>query len=47
MEFDINSLRSLATVVSFVMFVGIVAWAFSSGKTADFEQAAKLPFEQD
>jgi cytochrome c oxidase cbb3-type subunit 4 len=47
MEFDINSLRSLATVVSFVMFVGIVAWAFSSRKTADFEQAAKLPFEQD
>ncbi len=47
MEFDINSLRSLATVVSFVMFVGILVWAFSSRKTADFEQAAKLPFEQD
>jgi cytochrome c oxidase cbb3-type subunit 4 len=47
MEFDINSLRSLATVVSFVMFVGILVWTFSGRKTADFEQAAKLPFEQD
>jgi cytochrome c oxidase cbb3-type subunit 4 len=47
MEFDINSLRSLATVVSFVVFIGILVWAFSSRKSADFEQAAKLPFEQD
>jgi cytochrome c oxidase cbb3-type subunit 4 len=47
MEFDINSLRSLATVVSFLMFIGIIAWAYSSRKNADFEQAAKLPFEQD
>lgn len=47
MELDINALRSLATVVSFVMFIGIVAWAYSSRKSADFEQAAKLPFEQD
>ncbi len=47
MEFDINSLRSLVTVASFIMFVGIVVWTFSSRKTADFEQAAKLPFEQD
>lgn len=47
MEFDINALRSLATVVSFLMFIGIIAWAYSRGKAADFEQAANLPFEQD
>ena len=47
MEFDINSLRSLATVVSFVVFIGILVWTYSSRKVADFEQAAKLPFEQD
>jgi cytochrome c oxidase cbb3-type subunit 4 len=47
MELDINALRSLATVVSFLAFIGIVAWAYSSRKSADFEQAAKLPFEQD
>ena len=47
MEFDINSLRSLATVVSFLTFIGIVAWAYSGRKAADFEKAANLPFEQD
>jgi cytochrome c oxidase cbb3-type subunit 4 len=47
MEFDINTLRSAATVVSFITFIGIVAWAYSRGKKGDFEQAANLPFEQD
>jgi cytochrome c oxidase cbb3-type subunit IV len=47
MEFDINALRSLVTVISFIVFVGIVAWAYSGRKSADFEQAANLPFEQD
>ncbi len=47
MEFDINTLRSLATVVSFITFIGIIIWAFSRRNTADFEQAANLPFEQD
>lgn len=47
MELDINSLRSLATVVSFFTFIGIIVWAYSRRKTADFEKAANLPFEQD
>ena len=47
MELDINTLRSAATVVSLIVFVGIIAWAWSSRNAADFEQAAKLPFAQD
>jgi len=47
MDFDINTLRSLATVASFVTFVGIVVWACSGRNTRDFEEAANLPFEQD
>ena len=47
MDFDINTLRSLATVVSFVTFIGIVVWADSGRNAADFETAARLPFEQD
>jgi cytochrome c oxidase cbb3-type subunit 4 len=47
MELDINTLRSLATVVSFITFVGIVAWAYSRRNAADFDEAANLPFEQD
>ncbi|MDD5029005.1 MAG: CcoQ/FixQ family Cbb3-type cytochrome c oxidase assembly chaperone [Rhodoferax sp.] len=47
MEFDINSLRSMATVVGLVTFIGIIAWAYARSNAADFEQAARLPFEQD
>jgi cytochrome c oxidase cbb3-type subunit 4 len=47
MDFDINTLRSLATVVSFITFIGIVAWAYSRRNADDFESAANLPFDQD
>ncbi|GAB4203959.1 cbb3-type cytochrome c oxidase subunit 3 [Tibeticola sp.] len=47
MDFDINTLRSLTTVLSFVLFIGIFAWAWSRKRTKDFEEAANLPFEQD
>lgn len=47
MEFDVNFLRSLSTVVSFLSFLGIIVWAFSRKNAADFEKAAHLPFEQD
>ena len=44
---DVNTLRSITTVVSLVVFLGIVLWAWSRRRSADFEQAANLPFEQD
>jgi len=47
MEIDINTLRSVATVASFITFIGIVWWASSKRRTADFSEAANLPFEQD
>ncbi len=47
MEFDINTLRSIATVVSFITFIGILVWAYSRRNAADFEEASKLPFEQE
>ena len=39
--------RSLMTVVSFVTFIGIVWWAYSARRGADFEAAANLPFADD
>ncbi len=41
---DLNDLRTLITTVSFVVFVGIVYWAYSSRQKAGFEEAANLPF---
>ncbi len=44
---DINVLREIVTVVSFLTFIGIVAWAVAPGNRARFEQAARLPLEEE
>ena len=44
---DINMLRSIVTVVAFVVFIGIVIWAWSARNRERFDDAARLPFEQD
>ncbi|SFC20825.1 cytochrome c oxidase cbb3-type subunit 4 [Polaromonas sp. OV174] len=44
---DINLLRSIVTVLTFIVFAGIVAWAWSSRNAASFDEAAQLPFKQD
>ena len=44
---DINTLRSIVTVLTFVAFIGIVWWAMSRRNQASFDEAAKLPFGQD
>jgi len=44
---DVNTLRSVTTMLSLLVFLGIVCWAWSKRRSADFEQAAQLPFDQD
>ncbi|MDP3087296.1 MAG: cbb3-type cytochrome c oxidase subunit 3 [Methylotenera sp.] len=44
---EINTLRILATVASFIVFIGIIIWALRNRKSSDFEEAANLPFKED
>ncbi len=44
---DVNDLRSIVTVVSMITFLGIVAWAWSRGNRASFDEAARLPFADE
>ena len=44
---DINDLRSIATVISLLTFLGIVAWAWSKRNQSNFDEAARLPFNED
>ena len=37
-------LGSVMTVVSFLVFIGIVMWACSSRRRGEFEAAAQAPF---
>lgn len=43
---DVNDLRIAVTVLSFVVFLGIVAWALSRKNRARFADAAQLPFRE-
>jgi cytochrome c oxidase cbb3-type subunit IV len=44
---DVNTLRALLTLICFVLFLGIVAWAWSSRSRLRFEEAARLPLDDD
>ena len=39
-----TTLSSIFTVLSFLLFLGIVAWAWSSRRRAEFAAAANAPF---
>jgi cytochrome c oxidase cbb3-type subunit 4 len=44
---DINTLRSAVTVISLLVFLGIVAWAWSRRNRERFDEAARLPFQDE
>jgi cytochrome c oxidase cbb3-type subunit 4 len=44
---DINSLRSIATVLAFVAFIAIFVWVFGKSRKSGFDEAANLPFADD
>jgi len=44
---DIQILRSIVTVMSFLAFLGIVWWAYSAPRKAAFDEAARLPLDDD
>jgi cytochrome c oxidase cbb3-type subunit 4 len=47
MDFDVNDLRSIMTVLTFLIFVGIVWWAYSDHRKTVYEEAAQLPLDDD
>ena len=44
---SITVIQSLWTILVMVTFLGIVAWAFSSKRKSAFDEAARLPFEDE
>jgi len=44
---DLGTFRSLVTVLSLAVFVGIVWWACARRNKSRFDEAARLPFESD
>ncbi len=39
--------QSVWTVIVFVVFIGIVVWAYSSRRKADFDKAGRMAMDDD
>jgi cytochrome c oxidase cbb3-type subunit 4 len=44
---DIGTFRGVITVVLMMLFIALVVWAFSRRRKKDFDEAARLPLEED
>ena len=44
---DLGTFRGLVTGVLLVLFIWLVAWAWSKSRRADFEAAARLPLDDE
>jgi cytochrome c oxidase cbb3-type subunit IV len=45
MHMDLNDVRSLVTLLSLVLFVGVMTWTWRPGRRAAHDAAARLPFD--
>lgn len=44
---DYTFLSSLMTVMTLFVFLAIVVWAYDGRRHAQFEEASRLPFDED
>ena len=44
---DINLFRGLMTALLLVLFVGVWVWAWLPSRKRDFDEAARLPLDED
>ena len=44
---DFALIHSIWTVMMFILFIGIVIWAWSAKRKPQFDEAARLPLEDD
>ncbi len=44
---DINDMRSVVTVISMLLFVGVAVWTWQRSRRDAFDEAARLPFADD
>jgi len=44
---DFGLAQGIWTIIVLVVFVGIVIWAWSGKRRKHFDEAARIPFEED
>jgi cytochrome c oxidase cbb3-type subunit 4 len=43
---DIGTIRGLVTLLLMLAFIGLVVWAYSKRRKADFDEMAQMPFRE-
>jgi cytochrome c oxidase cbb3-type subunit 4 len=43
---DIGTIRGLITLFLMLAFIGLVVWAYSKRRKADFDEMAQMPFRE-
>jgi cytochrome c oxidase cbb3-type subunit 4 len=43
---DIGTVRGLVTLLLMLAFIGLVVWAYSKRRKADFDEMAQMPFRE-
>jgi cytochrome c oxidase cbb3-type subunit IV len=43
---DQGTVEGIGTLLALAAFLGVCWWAFSKGKIKDFDEAARLPFDE-
>jgi cytochrome c oxidase cbb3-type subunit IV len=44
---DSGTLSGIVTAILIVLFLGVCVWAYSSRRRKQFDEAARLPLEED
>ena len=46
-DMDFTLIQALWSIIILVTFLGIIFWAYSSKRKEDFDEAARLPFDDE
>ena len=44
---DIGTLRGLGTLLVLIATLGVICWAYSGKRKADFDEMAQMPFREE
>ena len=44
---DVGTIRGLITLFVMLAFIGVVFWAYSKRRKADFDELSRMPLEDD
>jgi cytochrome c oxidase cbb3-type subunit 4 len=44
---SVHDIHGIFTILTIIVFIGLFVWAFSKNRNKDFEEAARLPLDDE